>query len=108
MNFTEILEILKYSVNFEEFQINYNDLIPEIVKTKNNSSLEDWKYFMINKNEMKRKFYESYCKDYPEPIIRQLREAKYIYDIDIKPFIMEIEGILKPEIEFKNWLEKIK
>lgn len=102
ISFSDILETLKYSVNFEEFQINYNELIPEITKAKNNS-LYEWKKFIKEKNKMKKVFYEKYCKEYQNEYLRKLREAKYIYDIDLTNCIIELEYILN----FKNRLIKL-
>lgn len=102
MSFSDILETLKYSVNFEEFQISYNELIPEITKAKNNS-LNDWKIFMKVKNEMKNKFYSDYCSEYENKYLRKLREAKYIYDINISEYLTEFENI----INFKNRIKQL-
>lgn len=106
MSFSQTLDTLKYSVNFEEFQINYNELIPEIIKAKNISLIE-WKVFIKNKNDLKKRFYDDYCKEYPIEIIRKLREAKYIYDIDITTHLNELEKIFKPIINFKNRLKQL-
>lgn len=112
MTFSDILETLKYSINFEEFQISYNELIPDIVKAKSESSLRnddlsEWKEFIQEKNNLKLKFYNEYCIEYPIEIIRHLRESKYIYDIDISDEIKKIEEIIKPAYNFKNRLMKL-
>lgn len=106
MSLSDILETLKFSVNFEEFQVNYNELIPDIANARNNS-LNDWKIFIKDKNEMKKRFYEKYCNDYPIEVIRKLREAKYIYDININNQLHEIEKIINPIISFKNRLKQL-
>lgn len=107
MSFSDILEILKYSIDFEEFQINYNDLIPEIVKAKNNS-LSEWKVFIKEKNELKKILYEKYCIEFPTEHSRLLRNSKYIDENDISNEITEVEKIINQILNFKNRLEKLK
>ncbi len=102
MSFSDILETLKYSVNMKEFQVSYYELIPEIAKGKNNS-LNDWKIFMKDKNEMKNKFYIEYCSEYKNKYLRKLREAKYIYNINISEYLTEFENI----INFKNRIKQL-
>lgn len=107
MSFSSILETLKHSVNYEEFQITYNELVPEIVKAKN-ISFSNWKQFMKEKNILKKIFYDNHCKECPDIVIRKLSEAKHIYDIDISEYISELEKKLNPILKFKMRLEKLK
>ena len=102
MSLSDILETLKNSVNFEEFQVNYNELIPDIANARDNS-LNDWKIFIKDKNEMKNKFYSEYCSEYNNKYLRKFREAKYIYNINISEYLTEFENI----INFKNRIKQL-
>lgn len=107
MTFTDILETLKHSINFEEFQISYNELIPDISKAKQRESINEWSKFIRKKNELKKGFYVEYCNEYPNNYIRKLREAYYIYDIDISNEILEIENIFKQIQRAQNFSKRL-
>jgi len=75
-----ILEIVKYSIDYEEFMITYNELIPDIVKAKEEAKREDVVFFMQSKNKMRNDHYEKYLSDYPNWAERNRRMNKYIYN----------------------------
>ena len=102
MTFEDIFETLKFSVDYEEFLITYNELIPDIVKAKNNTSLEDWQKFMEGKNNLKKDLYWQYKQEYPIAFIRSLRLAKYVYDININEIIEDMLQHCKKLIKFNK------
>jgi len=80
LTLSDIFEIVKYSVDYEEFMINYNDLIPEIVKAKSKAQRKDIIFFMQGKNKVRKKLYDKYLLDYPDWLERNKRINKYIYN----------------------------
>ena len=101
MTFEDIHITLQDSVDFVEFMINCNDLIPQIAKAKQ-ESLEEWFEFVDAKNSLKQSFEEKWGQDEPNAYIRLLSESKYIYDIDVKHYADEYLRKIKSQNKFNK------
>lgn len=75
----DILEIIKYSVDYIEFMITYNELIPDIVKAKKEAEVSARIYFMKEKNRLRTDFYDKFCVDNPDKTKREYQITKHVY-----------------------------
>jgi hypothetical protein len=93
MTYSEIIDILNFSFGYEDFMRTYNNFLPEVYKAQSVDP-EGFKDFIGEKNKIKERFYSQYKEEYPVEILRNLRTAKFINEIDIRPDIVKLEVIL--------------
>jgi len=108
MTFGDIyITLKKYSCGYEEFMINYNELIPDILKAKEKNP-EEWTEFIKGKNHIREMFKDFHCSEYKSRIIRNLRLLKNVYDYDITDEIKKTETAFKPYFKFKHKLDLLR
>ena len=95
------LDILRNSFGYEDFMCTYNDLN---IGSKVTSLPKDLrKYFLTQKNKIKREFYEKYKEEYPDKILRITGELHFVHEVSIReilkafnqPFLKEREHLNK-------------